>query len=237
MKKSNGSKIRLTLFVITGTVFLAAAVYFIGQRQRMFSNTFEINGVFKDVTGLQIGNNVRFAGINIGTVNDIEITADTVVRVDMMISSDMRKFIKKDAVAVISSDGPLGNKIIRISPGTAANKAVADNDQIKTVTATSLDDVLANLKVTTENASAITTDLAFIMDNIRAGKGAIGKLFMDSTFAKNMDQTMSSLKQGAGSLKQNMDAAQHSFLLRGAFKKKDRDSKEKEKEKEKQGGK
>ncbi|HEV7231544.1 MAG TPA: hypothetical protein VGO45_09470, partial [Bacteroidia bacterium] len=113
------------------------------------------------------------------------------------------------------------------------NMAVKDNDQIKTVTATSLDDVLANLKVTTENASAITTDLAFIMDNIRAGKGAIGKLFMDSTFAKNMDQTMVSLKQGAGSLKQDMDAAQHSFLLRGAFKKKDKD-KDKEKEKEKQ---
>ncbi|HEV7230967.1 MAG TPA: MlaD family protein, partial [Bacteroidia bacterium] len=108
MKKSNGSKIRLTLFVITGTVLFAVAVYFIGQRQRMFSSTFKINGVFKDVTGLQVGNNVRFAGINIGTVDDIEITGDTVVRVDMLVSADMRKFIKKDAVAVISSDGPLG---------------------------------------------------------------------------------------------------------------------------------
>jgi phospholipid/cholesterol/gamma-HCH transport system substrate-binding protein len=230
MKKDKGSRIRLTLFVLTGIILLGAAIYFIGQRQRLFSKTFKVNTVFKDVTGLQIGNNVRFAGINIGTVSDIEITGDSTVQVEMQLATDTRKFVKKDAIAVIGSDGPLGNRIIKLSPGTSGQAPVADNDMLKSVTATSLDDVLANLKVTTDNASSITGDLAVIMDNIRQGKGAIGQLLMDSAFAKNMDQTLINLKQGAGGFKQNMDAAGHSFLLRGAFKKKER---EKEREKEK----
>jgi phospholipid/cholesterol/gamma-HCH transport system substrate-binding protein len=49
---------------------------------------------------------------------------------------------------------------------------------------------------------------------------------MDSTFAQNIDQTLSNIKQGAGGFKQNMNAASHNFFLRGYFKKK-KDKKDK----------
>ena len=57
------------------------------------------------------------------------------------------------------------------------------------------------------------------MSNIRQGKGTVGKLFMDSAFAKNLDRTVVSLKQGASGFNQNMEAAKQSFLLKGIFKK------------------
>jgi phospholipid/cholesterol/gamma-HCH transport system substrate-binding protein len=89
----------------------------------------------------------------------------------------------------------------------------------------SFDDMLANLKITTDNASSITNDLADIIANIHSGKGTIGKLFMDTVFAENLDKTIVNVKQGTKGFKQNMDAAQKSFLLRGFFKKKDTDKK------------
>jgi phospholipid/cholesterol/gamma-HCH transport system substrate-binding protein len=52
------------------------------------------------------------------------------------------------------------------------------------------------------------------------GKGTIGKLFVDSAFAKNLDATIVNIKQGAGGFKQNMDAASHNVFLRGFLKKK-----------------
>ena len=105
----------------------------------------------------------------------------------------------------------------------------------------SIDDIMLNLKITTNNAADITDDLAVIMYNVRMGRGTVGKFLMDSAFAESIDKTLSTIRQGAGGFKQNMDAASHSVLLRGFLKKKDREAARKkaeiiksEKEKKKQ---
>ena len=88
-----------------------------------------------------------------------------------------------------------------------------------------MDDIMLKVKTTADNAADISADLAVIMDNITQGKGTIGKLFMDSSFATNLDKTLINIKQGSGGFKRNMDAASHNFLLRGFLKKKHKDDK------------
>jgi len=169
---------------------------------------------------LQIGNNVRFSGINVGIVDNIEQLTDTTVKVDMLIDDDTRKFMKKNAKAIIGSDGLMGNKIVIITPGTNGQKTLADNDVIATEQPVTMDDILIKLKVTGDNAATITSDLAIVMTNIREGKGTIGKLLMDTAMSKEVDQALINIKQGAGGFKQNMNAASNNVLLRGYFKKK-----------------
>ncbi len=83
MKNKAANKIKLTLFVLIATVLFAAGIYFIGEKQQMFSKTFKVSGIFKDINGLQVGNNVRFSGIDIGIIDDIgQITDTTVSRHD-----------------------------------------------------------------------------------------------------------------------------------------------------------
>ena len=79
-----------------------------------------------------VGNNVRFSGINVGTVENIEIINDTSVRVNMVIDENTHRFIKKNAKATIGSEGLMGNKIINITHGTANQKEIADNGSIQT---------------------------------------------------------------------------------------------------------
>lgn len=220
MKKASGNKIRLGIFVSIGFALLIACIYLIGERQQLFSNTFQVSGIFKNISGLQIGNNVRFSGINVGIVDNIEQLTDTTVKVDMMINDDTRKFMKKNAKAIIGSDGLMGNKIVIITPGTNGQKTLADNDVIATEQPVTMDDILIKLKVTGDNAATITSDLAVVMTNIREGKGTIGKLLMDTAMAKEVDQALTNIKQGAGGFKQNMNAASNNVLLRGYFKKK-----------------
>jgi len=232
MKKSTDNKIRLGVFVTVGLLLLIAGIYVIGARRQMFNSTIHISGVFKDVGGLQVGNNVRFSGITIGTVENIEIITDTSVKVDLMIDSDVKKFIKRNATAGISSDGLMGNKLITISPGTEGEAEIEDHAYIATSMPIDMDAIMVNLKSTTDNAAMITYDLAAIMSNIRYGKGTIGKLFNDTTFAETLDETMVNLKEGAGGFKENMDAAGDSFLLRGAKKKKEKEAEKKKEERE-----
>ncbi|HYG50842.1 MAG TPA: MlaD family protein [Flavobacteriales bacterium] len=220
MKKNTGNNIRLGLFVITSLVLFMVGVYYIGQRQHLFSNTFKINAVFKDIGGLQEGNNVRFSGINVGVVDNIVQITDSTVKVEMRIEEETRKFIKKDARARIGSDGLMGNKIITISPGSGDKPVINEGGYLKTVVPVTVDDVLSQLKLTSENSAKITSDLAAITGNIRDGKGTIGMLFMDTAFAETIRGAMFNIKAGAGGFKRNMDAASKSIFLRGKFKRK-----------------
>lgn len=234
MKKETGNKMRLGIFISAGLILLVAGIYLIGSKQQLFSNTFRISGIFKDINGLQIGNNVRLSGINVGVIGSIEIIADTAVRVDIVIEENARKFIKKDSKANIGSDGLMGSKMLTIIPGTSGKKIVQDGDFIETTAPVSIDNILLNLEIASINAIDITDDLSAIMLNIRSGKGAIGKIFMDSTFAKTVDEALVNVKEGAGGFKQNMDAVSHNFLLRGFLKKKEREREKVEREKEKE---
>ena len=227
MKKTAGSKIKLGLFVSISIALFIVGIYFIGQRQQLFGSTFKVSAIFKDISGLEVGNNVRFSGINVGVVEDIQQITDSTVKVDMIINEHSRKFIKINAKAIIGSDGLMGNKIVVIIPGTNGKKELSNNDVIETAQAISMDDIMLKIKVTADNAAMITGDIAAVMQNIRAGRGTIGKLLMDSTMAGNVNEAMFNIKQGAGGFNQNMNAASHSFLFRGFFKKKKKDEKAK----------
>ena len=227
MQKSSGNKIRLGVFVTIGLLLLIVGIYFIGKKQQLFDSTFQISGVFKDINGLQVGNNVRFSGINVGIVDEINQISDSTVMVEMMIDEKTRKFMKKNAKAIIGSDGLMGNKIVTIIPGKKESQQLVDNDIIQTTQPISMDDILLKLKVTGDNAANITGDLAVIMKNIREGKGTVGKLFSDTAFAKTVDEALVNIKQGAGGFKQNMNAASKNILLRGFFKKKKKENNDK----------
>ncbi len=225
MQKNTGSKIKLGIFVSVSFALLLIGIYFIGEKQQMFSTTFHLSGIFKDISGLQVGNNVRFSGINVGVISEIEQITDSTVRVGMTINEKTHKFIKKNSKAIIGSDGLMGNKIVLILPGTSNLPAIANNDTIATTQPISMDDILIKIKETSDNAANITGSLSIIMDNISEGKGTIGKLFFDSSFAQNLDATLVNIKQGAGGFKQNMDAASHNFFLRGFLKRKNKKDK------------
>jgi phospholipid/cholesterol/gamma-HCH transport system substrate-binding protein len=207
MKKNSTNKIKLGIFVSLGLVVLILAIYYIGEKQLLFESTFRLTGVFTDVAGLQAGNNVRLSGISIGTVESISLVSDTTVRVEIVIDESSRKFIKKDAIATIGSEGLIGNKVLVINPGTGGKKSIEDNDVIQTSQPIDVDDIMVSLKTTIDNTAFITGDLAKISANIESGKGTIGRLMMDPTWRQNFETTIINLKEGSDEFKVVMDKA------------------------------
>ncbi|MCJ7554992.1 MAG: MlaD family protein, partial [Ignavibacteriaceae bacterium] len=172
--------------------------------------------VFKDVAGLQVGNNVRLSGINVGTIDNITIISDTSVRVVIFVDENTRRFIKKDAVASIGSEGLMGNKVLVISPGTGGKKTIENDDVIATSQPTDIDDIMKSLKTTIDNTSSITGDLAKITTNIESGKGTIGRLMMDKELMQNFETTIINLKDGSVGFKTFMEKTNEldSILIR-----------------------
>jgi phospholipid/cholesterol/gamma-HCH transport system substrate-binding protein len=194
MEKATTQKMRLGIFVIIGLMLFVLAIYFIGEKQKMFGETNKLSAVFNNVSGLQLGNNVRYSGINVGTVRGISMINDTTIRVDMIIDKSVFKHIKKNAVATIGSDGLVGNMIINITPGENSFSAVQPGDIIKSVNRIRTDDILNTLNVTNKNAALLTIDLLKITKEITQGKGTVGLLINDTIMGSDLKQTMQYLK-------------------------------------------
>ena len=194
MEKTKLEKIRLGLFVILAMLIFILAIYFIGNKQQMFGKTDHLQVVFNNVNGLQIGNNVRYSGINAGNVRGIEMVNDTTISVDMVIDKSILPYIKKDAVAIIGSDGLVGNMIINIIPGIGSEPAVKPGDIIHSQNRIRTDEMLNTLSKTNQNAANLTANLIKITDKIIKGDGTLGVLLNDKTMSKDLKETMLNLK-------------------------------------------
>ncbi len=234
MKKENGFLWKLGMFVAIGLLLLVSTIYFIGKRQNMFGSTFHLKAKFTTVSGLKLGNNVRFSGINVGTVNNIEILSDTSVLVEVVIKKEVQKFIKTNALASIGSDGLMGDKVLMVSPGIYDDSIIytpiKDSAFIATKSAVEMDDIMYSVKNSVDNVDIITSELAEFTYKLNNGKGALSKLMTDEKFGSKLDATMNNLQASSKGLSENMEAAKHNFLLRGFFKKKEKEEAKKKEE-------
>jgi len=215
-------KIRLGLFIAGGLALFAFAIFIIGKQKNLFNPVFELTTTFYNVSGLQVGNNIRLTGINVGTVDNITIINDSTVKVYMLLKKEVQQFIKSDCIVAIGSEGLIGDRLLIITRGSQDAPIVKEGQQLTSKEPVETDAIMASLQVTASNAELVTGQLAEIMFNINSGNGTLGRLIQDSTIAENLSQTMYNLKTSSISLDENMEAAKHNFLLKGYFKKKEK---------------
>lgn len=192
--------IKLGLFVTIGLLVFTIAVYNIGERKNMFSDSIILSAQFRNVNGLQTGNNVRYSGINVGTVSSIYIVNDTTVQVDMQIDAATSNYLRRDAIATISSDGLVGNMMVSIIPRENTEPLVESGDIIESYSRINASDMLNTLNVTNENAALLTADLLKITEGILEKKGTLGTLLYDEQLASDIKSTLSNLKNSSESI-------------------------------------
>jgi phospholipid/cholesterol/gamma-HCH transport system substrate-binding protein len=227
-------KVRLGLFIAGGLALFVLAIFIIGKQKNLFDPVFQLSTTFSNVSGLQVGNNIRFSGITVGTVDRITIKNDSTVHVVMLIKKDVKKFIKSDSEVAIGSEGLIGDKLLVIAQGSTEAPLVKEGQHLASSEPVEIDAIMGSLQVTAANAEVISGELAEIMFKVNSGNGTLGRLIQDTSIANNLSQTMVNIKRSSKGLDENMEAAKHNFLLRGYFNKKEEAALEAKEEAEKQ---
>ncbi|MEX2484077.1 MAG: MlaD family protein [Brumimicrobium sp.] len=225
-------KIRLGLFVVGGLVLFMLALFIIGKQKNLFDSVITVSTTFFNVSGLQVGNNVRFSGINVGTVDKISIINDSTVHVNMLVKTSVQQFIKNDSEISIGSEGLIGDRLLSISQGSTKAPMVKDGQILVSTEPVETDAIIESLETTAMNAEVISMELSEIMQNINNGKGTLGRLIKDTTIAENLSKTMDNIESSSEGLDENMNAAKESIFLRGYFRRKERDARKKKEAKQ-----
>lgn len=185
--------LKLGVFVILGALFFIFGLYIIGNKRNIFVSTYTISATFRNVNGLVAGNNVRFAGIDIGTVSHITLLNDTSVRVDMIVRKNAVHFIKKNSIASIGTDGLMGNKLVNINSVPEPAEIVTEGEFLSSTDLIDTEKMLRTLEVTNENIKEITNDFKDISHKINT-MNTFWSLLSDSTISINIKKTIFELR-------------------------------------------
>lgn len=198
-------KIRLGLFVAGGIAIFILAIFIIGKQKNLFNPVFKLTSAFYNVSGLQVGNNVRFSGINVGTVDDITIINDSTVRIEMLIRKEIRKFIKTDSKAAIGSEGLIGDRLVIITQGSTEAPLAKEGQALGSMEPVETDAIIESLQVTAGYAEVIAQELSEIMLKINSGRGTLGRFIHDSTIAQNLKTTILNFEKTSMGLEATID--------------------------------
>lgn len=220
MTNKHINNVKLGIFVLSGLLFLVLVLYMIGRNSNLFGNTYELKVRFRNIQGLVVGNNVRYAGIETGTVKKIEILNDTVIEVTMLIEDEMKSIIRKNSMASIGTEGLVGNKVINIIPPQEPAEFASENDLLPTHPTADTDEMLQTLEKTNRDIAEIAAAIKQTIHQMNSNnellslvndqsiprhiKGALSNMYEAASALNAMSQDMNSLisatKKGEGSI-------------------------------------
>jgi phospholipid/cholesterol/gamma-HCH transport system substrate-binding protein len=187
------NNIKLGGFVLAGLLFLVLLLYMIGSNQNLFGDTYILKARFENVQGLVPGNNVRYAGIQTGTVKEINILDDTTIEVMMVIEKEMLHIIRKNATASIGTDGFVGNKLVNIHPSHQPAATAIEGDILLSKRSVSTDDMLQTLSKTNGDIAVIAAELKTTVQRINNSAG-LWKLLNDESIPKDIRRTLANIR-------------------------------------------
>lgn len=200
MKQKTVNNIRLGLFVLSGILFLVLLLYMIGKNRNLFGSNFTLKARFQNVQGLVSGNDVRYAGISVGTVKDIQIVNDTLIEVSMLVDDKMKRVIHNNSIVSIGTDGLMGNKLVNISPSKSSAPFINEGDILLTRKPIDTEDMFQTLAKTNNDVNIIAENLKTTIKRVNDSK-ALWNILNDEELPRNIRASLINTKLATGKAK------------------------------------
>lgn len=196
MNNQDSSNVKTGLLVIAGIFLFILTLFIIGKRQDLFGATFEVKAHFANLNGLSKGNNIRFAGIQAGTVKSIRLIDDTTVEVTMRIDDAMKPYILKNAMVSIGTEGLIGNSVINIIPGKGPAAWAERGDLLASQKSMDKEEILQTFYKIHKNAEDISENLKITARRINSSK-ALWDIFGDTGLSGNIKKSMNNISEAS----------------------------------------
>jgi phospholipid/cholesterol/gamma-HCH transport system substrate-binding protein len=179
MPKESNQILKTGMLVASGTAFLIILLYLVGKNEHLFGTGFSLRARFSHVQGLKEGNNVRYAGIDLGTVRSIQLLNDSMVEVNMRMNRKLHGVLLKNSTVSIGTDGLVGNKVVNISHGRSPSQPAENGDLLPSVKPVDTDKMLATLDQSNQSLKEIFKNIEVITGDLKSARG--WKKWIDDT--------------------------------------------------------
>jgi phospholipid/cholesterol/gamma-HCH transport system substrate-binding protein len=193
------SELKIGVLAVIALVVASAFIFMVGGQGGLFWQRYSLKTRFQDVQGLKEGAVVRVSGVEVGTVTAVEFSGAQ-VEVAMELSEDMQPRVTTESRAALGSLSLLGEPVIDIT-AAASGTPLPDGAYIESVPPS------GQLRDVATSASRSLDEATRLLQDVRSGKGTVGRLFTDeelyaelNRFVDAASQVAINLRQGRGTL-------------------------------------
>ncbi|MGH7407523.1 MAG: MlaD family protein [Candidatus Methylomirabilales bacterium] len=202
---------RVGLFFALGLAILLVVIEMVG-REGLFRRGYHLRARFDRVTGLRVGDPVKLAGVDVGSVSNLETLER---KVEVLLRIHRGKIIRQDATAAIKQTSLLGGTHVDISFGTPTARALQDGEEIRTSEVGDLGNIVGTVneaagefkslaraysenqdrvfgqlsQILTENREGLAGTIASLRTvaaRLEKGEGTLGKLLTDDALFRDL---------------------------------------------------
>ncbi len=185
---------KVGLLVFTAIVALGAMYWFL-RGVNVGASTVHIYAIFRDAGKLDRGADIRMAGVKVGAVSSVTLTAKSYARIDMAIGN--KTCIPSDSVARITTGGLIGDSYVDILPGNKSS--CLKNDQ-KIDSAEPL------------NYERLISDVGELVSQLKESTAGINAVLGDKKTIENIKGTVAQMQTAAESTTKLLDSAREMVL-------------------------
>ena len=186
------SELKIGIVAVAAMVLTVMIVVAVGGAAGFSWQRYTLKTKFPNVQGLKSGAVVRVAGVEVGKVTEVALSGPE-VEVTLEIKEQYQPLITTDSRASIGSLSLLGEPIIDVTPASSGTPLKGGDFIQAGRTAGQLADVA-------EGATQTLDQITGILQDIRAGKGTVGKLFTDDQVYKEVQALVSAAEGVAGQI-------------------------------------
>lgn len=188
------SELKVGAIAIVAVVIAGVLIFMLSGEGGFFWQRYSLKTVFTDVAGLKPGAPVRVAGVEVGTVTAVDFAGDR-VEVVMQVSRDRQPLITDRSRAILGSVSLLGEAAVDISAATSGTPIPEWGYVEQGTPAGSIAGVATQATTGLEQATKLLEDM-------RAGKGTVGKLFTDDALYTELNRLLAAAEDMANKVNQ-----------------------------------
>ena len=170
----------------------ALLIFAVGGGAGFFWQNYSLKTKFDNVAGLMAGSPVRVAGVQVGSVDDVILSGQG-VEVVFSIKNDFRPLVTDRSTAVLGTISLLGEGAVDISAGLGGTP-IPEWGYVRAGVA---EGSIAQL---TSQANAGINEARLLVEDIRKGKGTVGKLFTDESLYREFDALLGAAQEVTGKI-------------------------------------
>jgi phospholipid/cholesterol/gamma-HCH transport system substrate-binding protein len=192
MKQANN--VKLGVFVTLAMIGTFILFYLVINKNNLWESSIQLKSRFNNIQGLRVGNNVRYGGMHIGIVKEIYLINDTTIEVVMSVNKSMQAYIHKNAIAFISSDGFVGDKLINIKGEASKAALVQDGDILKSSPPLDINELMAAIDAPETGINSLLNKLNSVVAKID-NSNAVWDITTDNKLANSFKTIIGDIQQ------------------------------------------
>jgi len=211
------SELKIGIMAVVALVIAAALILALGGEGGFFWQRYSLKVKFSNAGGVQQGSPVRVAGVTVGAVTDMQFVGSDVEML-LELRDDMQERVRTTSRATIGAVSLLGEGAVDISASTTG-QPIPEGGYIPS------DPPPPQLAAVTAQANKGIAEITLLMQDIRAGKGTVGKLMTDEQLYPDLQQFSAAarevkegLSRGKGTLGQLLNNPESARQLEASLK-------------------